>query len=145
MNGHYDNLQRVIAEHERFASAVRRRLGLTPTEHRVVQQLTAVGAMTSAELSRRVGITTASMTSVVRRLDDRGLIRRVDDATDRRQVLIYPTRQAIASDAAERTALAADIDRALAELGTRERIVVDRGLTGIEAALRQQADQLSRR
>jgi len=45
--------------------------------------------LTAGELARRTGLTTASITGVLDRLEDAGFVRRQRDAQDRRRVLVY--------------------------------------------------------
>lgn len=47
-----------------------------------------------SELSRQTGLATTSLTSMVDRMEESGLVRRERTATDRRKVLIYLTDEA---------------------------------------------------
>lgn len=54
-----------------------------------------VGAVTSATLSRDLGLTTASMARLVARLETDGWLQRVPDGTDARQILLQPTKHLV--------------------------------------------------
>jgi DNA-binding MarR family transcriptional regulator len=49
------------------------------------------GAMTSAELSRRVFVSASTITGIIDRLEKRGYVERKRDEIDRRRVLLQPT------------------------------------------------------
>jgi DNA-binding MarR family transcriptional regulator len=52
------------------------------------------GAMTSAELGRRVFVSASTITGIIDRLEQRGLVTRVRDRIDRRRTLLHPTHKA---------------------------------------------------
>lgn len=91
---------RLLARSEQFATRWRTEMDVTGNEHQVLLQLIVHGPLKSAELSRRIGVTTASMTAIVASLERKGLVHRVADEHDRRSFLLYVTKQALASIAA---------------------------------------------
>ncbi|MFE2996596.1 MarR family winged helix-turn-helix transcriptional regulator [Nocardia sp. NPDC059246] len=64
------------------------RLGINATDMQVLQLLQS-GPRTSSELAKLTGLTTASMTGLVDRLEKAGFVTRVRHAADRRRVLIH--------------------------------------------------------
>jgi DNA-binding MarR family transcriptional regulator len=76
--------------------------------------LTYLGSQpaTSADLCRRIGITSASMTHIVAGLERRGLIRRLPHPTDGRSILLYSTKSSISMRAQD--GVAHDIESAMA-------------------------------
>ncbi len=68
---------------------------LTAHQAEVVVHLYDHGAITSADLSRAIGITTASMARLVARLEASGWLRRVPDERDGRRVVLQPTKQLV--------------------------------------------------
>src|SRR5690606_1369136 len=64
------------------------RLGLGPTDWKIMGLVQAAGPVTAGELVRRSGLKPASITGVLDRLERRGFLRRVRDETDRRRVLV---------------------------------------------------------
>ena len=76
-------------------AAWRVRHGLTAHQSEVVVHLYDNGAITSADLSRAIGITTASMARLVARLEASGWLRRVPDERDGRRVVLHPSKQLV--------------------------------------------------
>jgi len=86
-----------------FASAVRRtgslfhlmsqaaadKIGINATDLNCLNILSFSGQLTAGELAKATGLTTASITGVVDRLEQAGLVRRERDAEDRRRVVIH--------------------------------------------------------
>ncbi|MEC3956821.1 MarR family transcriptional regulator [Nocardia sp. CDC153] len=64
------------------------RLGINASDMQVLQLLQA-GPRTSAELAKLTGLTTASMTGLIDRLEKADFVRRVRDDSDRRKVLVH--------------------------------------------------------
>ena len=64
------------------------RIGINPTDLNCLNILSFRGQMTAAELARATGLTTASITGVVDRLEEAGYVRRERDPRDRRRVVI---------------------------------------------------------
>src|ERR1700689_5342042 len=64
------------------------RIGLNATDLNCLNILSFSGQMTAGELARATGLTTASITGVIDRLEQSGFVRRKRDATDRRRVLV---------------------------------------------------------
>jgi DNA-binding MarR family transcriptional regulator len=73
-----------------FDDAVGRALGLNSTDLRGLDWL-ADGAKAAGELSRGTGLSSAATTTLIDRLERRGLVQRVADPTDRRLVLVEMT------------------------------------------------------
>jgi DNA-binding MarR family transcriptional regulator len=68
--------------------AVADRLGLNPTDHKCVDLLCMHGPKTAGELAELTGLTTGAITIVIDRLEAAGFVRREDDPSDRRRVVI---------------------------------------------------------
>jgi DNA-binding transcriptional ArsR family regulator len=85
-----------------FAAAVRRtgslfvlmthaaadRIGVNATDLNCMNILSFSGQMTAGELAKATGLTTASITGVVDRLEQAGFVRRERDPDDRRRVVV---------------------------------------------------------
>jgi DNA-binding MarR family transcriptional regulator len=67
------------------------RHGITFSQYQHLRQLWQADGLPQVELSRRIGIETASSTSVIDQLQKLGLIRRKRDATDRRRIIVNLT------------------------------------------------------
>lgn len=64
------------------------RIGINSTDLNCLNILSFRGQMTAGELARETGLTTASITGVVDRLEEAGFVRRERDPQDRRRVVI---------------------------------------------------------
>ena len=64
------------------------RIGINVTDLNCMNILTLSGTMTAGELARATGLTTASITSVLDRLEEAGFVRRERDSHDRRRVIV---------------------------------------------------------
>jgi DNA-binding MarR family transcriptional regulator len=87
-----------------FHAAVAERLGLNPTDHKVMSLLEREGAMPAGEIARRTGLASGSVTALVDRLEARGFARRGPDAADRRRVMVEADPAGVARAAALLTA-----------------------------------------
>ena len=72
-----------------MSQAAADRVGINPTDLNCLNILSFSGQLTAGELARATGLTTASITGVVDRLERAGFVRRERDARDRRRVVIH--------------------------------------------------------
>ncbi|MBI4937897.1 MAG: MarR family transcriptional regulator [Nitrosomonadales bacterium] len=77
---------------EFYSSAHIRSLGLTPPQFDIVATLGNTAGMTPKELGEKTLITKGTLTGVVDRLGDKGLVRRVASPSDGRSQIIQLTR-----------------------------------------------------
>ncbi len=73
----------LAGEHYRLAAATH--LDLTVNESRAISYLLARGSLGQTDLAQALGLTTSSTTTLVDRLERRGLVERVPDTVDRRR------------------------------------------------------------
>jgi DNA-binding MarR family transcriptional regulator len=64
------------------------RIGINLTDLNCLNILSFSGQLTAGELARATGLTTASITGVLDRLEEAGYVRRERDAQDRRRVVV---------------------------------------------------------
>src|SRR4029077_5148371 len=64
------------------------RIGINVTDLNCLNIVALTGPMTAGELARATGLTTASITGVLDRLEDGGFVRRERDPKDRRRVIL---------------------------------------------------------
>ncbi|WP_392543622.1 MarR family winged helix-turn-helix transcriptional regulator [Oryzobacter telluris] len=83
-------MQRYQRTVQSFDDAVGRILGLGPADLRCLDVLTE-GARSAGELATATGLRPAATTALIDRLAERGFVRRVPDAADRRRVLVEMT------------------------------------------------------
>ncbi|NUW33900.1 MarR family transcriptional regulator [Nonomuraea sp. SMC257] len=75
------------------------RIGVNTTDLHCLNLLSD-GPMTASEMARRAGITTASVTGVIDRLEGVGYVRRERDSADRRKVVVTLLTERAAADVA---------------------------------------------
>jgi DNA-binding MarR family transcriptional regulator len=69
--------------------AAAERIGINATDLNCLNILSFSGELTAGELARATGLTTASITGVVDRLEEAGFVRRERDTRDRRRVVVH--------------------------------------------------------
>jgi DNA-binding transcriptional ArsR family regulator len=65
------------------------RIGLNATDLNCLNILSFSGQLTAGDLAKATGLTTASITGVIDRLEEAGFVERERDAADRRRVVIH--------------------------------------------------------
>jgi DNA-binding Lrp family transcriptional regulator len=76
------------------------RIGINATDLNCLNILSFSGQMTAGQLAKATGLTTASITGVIDRLEEAGYVRRERDTTDRRRVVIRLVLERAVSDVA---------------------------------------------
>jgi DNA-binding MarR family transcriptional regulator len=76
------------------------RIGINATDLNCLNILSFSGQMTAGELARATGLSTASITGVVDRLEEAGYVRRERDPRDRRRVVVRLVVEAALRDVA---------------------------------------------
>lgn len=110
----------------RLARRLRQRTlgGLTPSQLSVLASLSRQGPFTLGDLAETEGVAPASISGIVGRLVDKGLVDRVPNPVDRRSTLVEMTeegRKVLEKGRSERTAfLASRLER----LGREEREIL---------------------
>lgn len=84
-------LRELLEVSDLFEAMLRVRLSVNPTDLEAMQHLIASGPLGPSELARRLGITTAAMTTSVDRLVALGHVTREPHPTDRRGIRVVPT------------------------------------------------------
>jgi DNA-binding MarR family transcriptional regulator len=93
-------LRRIIRATEMFGRALAQSVNLTPVQFRVLQIVAEKPHCTATEVSQRMRVSQATVTSLVDKLVARDLVTREKSQTDRRQTLIVATetgRQTLAA------------------------------------------------
>jgi DNA-binding MarR family transcriptional regulator len=71
-----------------FHSAVAERMGLNVTEQKTISILDRLGPLSAGEIAAQTGLATASVTSLIDRLEAKGFAHRLRDQKDRRRVIV---------------------------------------------------------
>ena len=91
-------------------AAVAARLGLGPSDEKVLELLERHGPLTAGDLVDRTGLAPASVTGVIDRLQARGFVRRSAHPSDRRRVVVEVGEGLWAQAAPLSEGLAASLD-----------------------------------
>ena len=93
-------MRRSGALYQLVGQAAADRIGINATDLNCLNILSFSGHMTAGELARATGLTTASITGVVDRLEEAGYVRRERDPNDRRRVVVTLVLEAALRDVA---------------------------------------------
>ncbi|MCB0486073.1 MAG: winged helix-turn-helix transcriptional regulator [Flavobacteriaceae bacterium] len=80
-----------IQMHETIA----RKAGFSGTDHKYLGFFLQKGTLTAGELAELTGLTTGAVTGLIDRFENRNLVKRTFDKTDRRKVAIEPNSKKI--------------------------------------------------
>jgi len=124
-------MQRLIGGHAPEFTEV----GVTMAQAKVLYVVMAAGELRLSELAGRLGIGSSSASELVERLVELGFLRRHDDPTDRRQVVITATPDATALLERFRELNERQLRALLATLDADELVVVDRAIDVLGRAI----------
>jgi DNA-binding MarR family transcriptional regulator len=85
------SLRRIMRAIDLHSKHLERQAGVTVPQILVLQTIDECGSLAVSELARRVSLSQATITSVIDRLAQKGLVRRDRSATDRRVVSVSLT------------------------------------------------------
>lgn len=77
--------------------AVARKAGFSGTDHKYLGFFLQRGELTAGELAELTGLTTGAVTGLIDRFEEKKLVKRRLDKTDRRKVIIVPDTKKIAA------------------------------------------------
>ncbi len=91
---------RKLSQHYAYTSikmheTVARKAGFSGTDHKYLGFLLQKGEMTAGELAELTGLSTGAVTGLIDRFENKDLVNRQFDKTDRRKVLIVPNSEKI--------------------------------------------------
>ncbi len=128
-------VERVVATYEtlmhRVASAhvaAFLEVGVTMSQAKVLYLVQAEPGLRMSELSARLGVSLSTVSGVVDRLVDQGLLNRQDDPADRRQVLLRITDAGATQLELFRELTAGQVRDLLAGIGEADLTLVERAL-----------------
>src|ERR1700728_2236986 len=84
-----ESLRRASSLMYLMSQAAAERIGINATDLNCLNILSLGGELTAGQLAQATGLTTASITGVVDRLEQAGYVRRERDTHDRRRVVIH--------------------------------------------------------
>jgi DNA-binding MarR family transcriptional regulator len=135
-------LQRHADAMARRRAAAGRLLSLTDSEILAVEHLARAGALTPAQLTARLQLTSGGTTALIRRLEHAGHVVRDPHPSDRRSVVLRLT-PVIERRVSALLSPGLDLDRVVAELDDDERRAVTRVLDEVAELAEQHAERLA--
>lgn len=79
-----------------FHTAIAEQAGLGATDEKTIFILRRDGPLTAGEIAQKTGLTTASVTTLIDRLEHKGIVKRMRDKSDRRKVIVQPNNARLA-------------------------------------------------
>ena len=125
-----------------FHAAVAERAGLGPSDHKALDVLLRQGPHTAGDLAERIGLSPASISALVDRLETRGYVRRTRDTDDRRRVLVTPAPEGLAPLAALFEPFRTGLTKALDDFSDDQLTTVLDFMTRANGLLRESARRL---
>jgi DNA-binding MarR family transcriptional regulator len=108
-------------------------LTVNPTDLAAMEHLIQDGPLTPTELARRLGLTTAAMTTSIDRLTAVGHVTRMPNPADRRGLLVVPAPASIQRAMETLLPMIIDIDRILAGYTDEQKAVITDYLSQVVA------------
>jgi len=121
-----------------FERHLGRELTVNPTDLEAMEELIRDGALSPTELARRLGISTAAVTTVVDRLSAVGHVTREPNPADRRGVLVVPSPASVQKAMATLMPMILGMDRVLGEFDESERSTITAYLGRVADTYREQ-------
>jgi DNA-binding MarR family transcriptional regulator len=117
-------LQRIRELTAEFERALGEQLTVNPTDLAAMEHLIADGPLTPTELARRLGVTTAAITTSIDRLTAVGHVTRQPNPDDRRGILVVPSPTSIQQAMGMLLPMIMGIDRVLAGFDEQQQAVI---------------------
>ena len=132
-------LRRVIRAIDLHSRQLVRSHGLTAPQALILKEIVSSREISVGTVAQRVNLSQATVTDILNRLEKRALIKRERSATDRRRVLVRPTRDASATIDSGPPLLQEDFVRRFSELEDWEQTLLLASLQRIAALMDAQA------
>jgi len=121
-----------------FERHLGRELTVNPTDLEAMEELIRDGALSPTELARRLGVSTAAVTTVIDRLTAVGHVSRERNPNDRRGVLVVPSPASVQRAMATLMPMILGMDRVLGEFDEGERSTITAYLARVAGVYREQ-------
>ena len=121
-----------------FEKHLGRELTVNPTDLEAMEELIRDGALSPTELARRLGISTAAVTTVVDRLTAVGHVSREPNPADRRGILVVPSPASVQKAMTTLMPMILGMDRVLGDFDDDERSTITAYLGRVAGVYRDQ-------
>jgi DNA-binding MarR family transcriptional regulator len=126
-----------------FHMAMAEATGMCPSDHKALDLILRKGGLTAGELGNETGLASASVTSLIDRLEARGYVKRVRGKRDRRRIKVEAVPERIDEINRQFTPLKRRVREKLSGLSTEQLEIVLEFLGTSSALLRSEAERLS--
>ena len=133
-------LRQLLEVSDLFEGRLRAHLTVNATDLEAMEHLLSSGPLGPSELARRLGISTASTTTVVDRLVGLGHVTREPHPTDRRGVLVIPTDSSRDRAMSVLAPMIQDVDAVLDRFTPDEQRTITEYLNGVVEVYRSHVD-----
>ena len=120
-----------------FEERLGQQLTVNPTDLAAMEHLIQDGPLTPTELARRLGLTTAAMTTSIDRLTAVGHVTRAPNPADRRGILVVPAAASVGRAMAMLLPMIMGVDRVLDDYDEAQREVIASYLRQVVAVYRE--------
>lgn len=114
-------IREVTAE---FESRLGAALSVNPTDLEAMEHLIQDGRLSPTDLARRIGVSTAAVTTIVDRLTAAGHVTRMPHPTDRRGVLVVPAPASVHRAMGALMPMIMGVDRVLQEFDVEQQATI---------------------
>jgi DNA-binding MarR family transcriptional regulator len=129
------SLRRIVKAVDAQSRALARDTSLTPSQLMVLKELAGAESAQPGELARRAGLKQATISILLDRLQERGLVQRARGETDRRTVRVQITQDGRQTLAAAPDLLQVDFGAKFEKLPEWEQAYINAALTRLVALL----------
>jgi DNA-binding MarR family transcriptional regulator len=136
-------LREIMSLTSEFEKHLGAELTVNPTDLDAMEQLILDGALSPTELSKRLEISTAAVTSVIDRLTKVGHVTRAPHPSDRRALLVVPSPASVEKAMSTLMPMILGIDHALDPFSDAEQQVITAYLNRVVGAYRAQLPRQS--
>ena len=132
-------LRELIDVTDDFEASLRAELTVNSTDLEAIEHLLMSGPLNATELSRRLGISTAAMTTSIDRLVALGHAHREPNPSDRRGVIVVPSAESRVRAMARLMPMIMEVDAALDDFGADDQLTITRYLESVVGVYRRHA------
>lgn len=90
-------LRQILRATEISSRALAKQCGLTPSQLILMEMIAKSGAATPSALSKDISLSHATVTALIDKLENRQLLKRSPDATDKRRIIVTLTKEGAAT------------------------------------------------
>lgn len=131
-------LREILEVSDAFEAHLGRQLGVNATDRQAMEHLIRSGPLSPTELSARLGMSAAAVTTVIDRLESVGHVTRSAHPRDRRGVIVAPEPRSVERAMGILLPMIGAVDGVLDDLDDAERETVERYLQRVVEVYRAQ-------